>query len=174
MVTDATGTDAQRALLASAEKFKLNVFRVLANHPDLLRDWEPFSAHVFFNTSLSHRDRELLTLRSGWLCKSSYQWARHVKYAQHVGFTMPEIERVKDGPDALGWTHHEQAVLRSVDEVREMMSISEETWNTLAETYTSTQLIDLVFCIGQNFMIAAAANTFRIPLDPDVEKYGLE
>jgi len=172
LVSEANCTEQQRELLSKGGKYNLNVFRALANHPDLVRRWEPFSAHIFFKTSLPVRDRELLTLRSAWLVQSEYQWARHVKYGTEVGLTAEEIERVKAGPDAPGWTDHERAVLRSVDEMREHTDITDATWATLSNRYSNIELMDLVFSNGQNFMVAAASKIFRIPLDPDVRDFG--
>ena len=50
----------------------LNIFGTLAHHPDLLRRWLVFAAHVLSKNTLPARERELLILRTGWNCTSRY------------------------------------------------------------------------------------------------------
>ena len=51
-----------------------NIFKTLANHPDLARRWMVFANHILAKSTLSDRDRELLILRIGFLCQSGYEW----------------------------------------------------------------------------------------------------
>lgn len=52
----------------------LNIFKTLANHPKLGKRWLVFANHIMGKSTLSLRDREILILRIGWLCKSGYEW----------------------------------------------------------------------------------------------------
>ena len=80
----------------------LNIFRTLAAHPKLLKRWLVFGTHVLYKSTLPARERELVILRTGWLCRSEYEWGQHVIIAQGRGLTDEEIARVKAGPDAAG------------------------------------------------------------------------
>jgi 4-carboxymuconolactone decarboxylase len=54
-----------------------NVFRTLAHYPNLLERWMVFGTHVVLNkSSLPPRERELVILRIGWLCRSEYEWGQ--------------------------------------------------------------------------------------------------
>lgn len=63
---------AQRELLEPFERTGrlYNVFKTMANHPDLARDWLKFATYILQRNSLPVRDREILILRIGWLCQS--------------------------------------------------------------------------------------------------------
>lgn len=146
----------------------LNIYRTLAHHPKLLKRWGVFGTHVLYKNTLPPRDRELLILRTGWLCRSEYEWGQHVVIAQGVGLTDEEIARVKEGPDAPGWEPHEAALLRAADELHSDAFIGDSTWQALSERLDTQQLIDLVFTVGQYHIVSMALNTLGVQLDDGV------
>ncbi|HEX5097096.1 MAG TPA: carboxymuconolactone decarboxylase family protein, partial [Acidimicrobiia bacterium] len=56
----------------------LNIFGTLAYHPKLMKRWLVFGNHVLAKSTLPARDREILILRTGWKCRSPYEWGQHV------------------------------------------------------------------------------------------------
>jgi len=70
-----------------------NVFTTLVRHPDLSRTWTPLLEQLL-NGRLPARDRELLILRTGWNCRSEYEWGQHVVVGHRVGLTDEEIRRL--------------------------------------------------------------------------------
>jgi alkylhydroperoxidase family enzyme len=148
-----------------------NIFRTLAHHPKLLKRWGVFGGHVLSKSTLPVRPRELAILRVGWLCQSEYEWAQHVRIARQVGFTDDDITRIARGPDADGWTEDERAVLRATDELHEDAFVTDETWAELAQTWSTEQLIDLVFTVGQYHLVSMALNTLGVQLDDGLEGF---
>lgn len=146
----------------------LHIFGALANHPDLLRRWLVFAAHVLSKSTLSARDRELLILRTGWNCASRYEWGQHVLIARDSGLGNDEIERVKAGPAAPGWSAADAALLKAADELHERSAIGDDTWAELAGRLTPEQLLDVVATVGNYHLVAMFVNTLRVPLDPGV------
>jgi len=142
----------------------LNIFRVMMNHPNLTRRWTVFAGHVLQKQTVPVRERELLILRIGWLNQSEYEWAQHVEIAKRAGIGAAEIERVKQGPGA-GWNAHEAALLQAADDLFENSVVSDATWTTLASTYSTEQMMDVVFTIGQYNLVSWALNSFGVPLD---------
>ena len=143
---------------------ELNIFRVMMNHPDLTRRWTVFAGHVLRKQTLPVRERELLILRIGWLNQAEYEWAQHVEIARRGGITEAEIERVKVGP-AAGWNAHESALLQAADDLFENSVVSDRTWAALAERYSTAEMMDVVFTIGQYNLVSWALNSFGVPLD---------
>jgi 4-carboxymuconolactone decarboxylase len=159
-------SDDQRELLTRGNPSRvLNVFRTLAQHPDLYRRWLPFANHVLFKSTLSARDRELAILRIGHLCKSGYEFHQHTRVGKAAGLTDAEIERIKHGPDAAGWSAPEQALLRATDELHDDAFITDATWQALASHYNKEQLVDLVFAVGQYTMVSMALNSFGVQIE---------
>lgn len=141
-----------------------NIIKVLAHHPKLLKRWTPFAGHVLLKQTLPFRDRELLILRIGWLNQAEYEFAQHEQIAGRGGVTGQDIERIKVGPKG-GWNEHEAALMQAADDLYENSVVSDATWTTLSRTYSTEQMIDLVFTIGQYNMVSWALNCFGVPLD---------
>ena len=143
-----------------------NIFTTLARHPDLLRRWMVFANHVLAKSTLGGRERELLILRIGWLCRAEYEWAQHVAIARLLAVTDEEIAAIQTGPDAPGWSRHESALLRAVDELHADARISDATWAVLRERYDDKEMLDLVFTVGQYNLVSMVLNSLGVELDP--------
>ena len=158
---------AKEQLERAAERGSLlNITRTLANYPELSRAWGRFARHVLSESSLPPRERELVILRMGWNCRSGYEFGQHRRIGQEAGLTLDEVERVKQGPDAEGWSDHERALLRATDELHADAFISDETWSALAASYDTRQLMDVVFAAGQYNLVSMALNTLGVQLEP--------
>jgi len=149
----------------------INIFRTLAHHPGLMKRWLVFGNHVLGKSTLSPRDRELAILRVGWLCQAEYEWGQHVVIAKRSGISDEEIVRLTEGPDAKGWAPHEAALLRATDELHEDSFVSDPTWKELSQHYSTEQLIDLVFAVGQYHLVSMALNTFGVQLDEGLPRF---
>jgi alkylhydroperoxidase family enzyme len=149
----------------------LNVFTTIAHHPKLLKRWLVFGGHILGKSTLSPRARELLILRTGWLCRSEYEWGQHAAIGRMVGLTEDEIRRTTQGPDAAGWDPFEAMLLRAADELHEDAMITEGTWAALTAAYDDRQMLDLVFTVGQYTLVSMALNTFGVQLDDGIEGF---
>src|SRR5881397_994293 len=125
----------------SGEGRVLNIYRTLVAHPKLLKRWGVFGTHVLYKSTLPLRERELLIMRTGWLCRSEYEWGQHVIIAKGCGVTDEEIERLKEGPDTKGWSPSDAALLRAADELHEDSFISDATWEALSGRFDTQQMI---------------------------------
>jgi 4-carboxymuconolactone decarboxylase len=159
-----TGEEADTAAKNRLNGRDLNIFRVMMNHPKLTRRWTVFAGHVLQKQTVPLRERELLILRIGWLNQAEYEWAQHVEIAKRSGINEAEIERVKAGPGA-GWSAHEAALLQAADDLFEHSVVSDETWAALASRYSTEQMMDVVFTVGQYNLVSWALNSFGVPLD---------
>ena len=119
-------TDEQRSVIGDlrVNGRVLNIFKTLANHPKLAKRWLVFANHIMGKSTLSLRDREILILRIGWLCKSGYEWGQHVLIGLECDLNAAEIERIKQGADAPGWTRAETLLLRATDEANAAASLA--------------------------------------------------
>lgn len=146
-----------------------NIFRTLAHHPDLARRWMVFANHVLFKSSLEPRHREIAILRIGWLCQSEYEFSQHRVIGIEAGMTRDEVELVKAGADAEGWSELDRLVIVATDELFEDKIISDTTWAALGDHLSDEQRMDLVFAVGQYTLVSMALRTFGVPLDDFLE-----
>jgi len=140
----------------------LRIFRTLAHHPKLMTRWLVFGNHILAKSTLPARDREILILRIGWLCRAAYEWGQHVLIGRDSGLSDAEIERIADGPDAPGWDDFDRALLRATDELHADACVSDDTWAALRTRYDDQQCMDLVFTVGQYNLVSMALNTFGV------------
>ena len=145
----------------------LNIFATLAHHPKLLKRWLVFGGHVLNKSTLPARERELAILRVGWRCGSDYEFGQHTIIGRREGITDDEIRRL--ATEALdGWSATDAAIVRAADELVADHTLGDETWAELNETWSTQQIMDLVFAIGQYVLTSMALNSFRVQREDGV------
>ena len=147
----------------------LNIFGVLGNHPDMLKRWLVFAAHVLSKNTLTARDRELLILRTGWNCRSRYEWAQHVEIALRCDVSAAEIKAVKKGASALTWSPIDKLLLTAADELHNEFALSDATWRALTEHYSNEQILDLIATVGNYHLVAMYLNSTTVPIDIGID-----
>ncbi|ANK82522.1 MAG: carboxymuconolactone decarboxylase [Rhizobiales bacterium NRL2] len=147
----------------------LNIFRTLVRAPRAFKRFNVWGGYVLSERNdLPPRERELIILRTGWLCKAGYEWGQHVEIGRDCGLTDAEIERIKQGPDTPEWTPLERALLQATDELVTDHFITDATWQALSEL-TEKQRMDVVFTVGQYTQVSMILNSFGIQLDAGME-----
>jgi alkylhydroperoxidase family enzyme len=122
-------------------------------------------ANYLFRGQLPVRDREIAILRNAWLAKAPFEWGEHVKIFKRLGKgTEAEVLRIRQGSSAPGWSEHERAILRAVEELNADAMITDATWATLAKSWTEAQLIEFPILIGQYLGVAFLQNSIRVRL----------
>jgi 4-carboxymuconolactone decarboxylase len=145
-----------------------NVFATLVANPTLFQAWLPFCLHLLRCLEFSARRREMIILRTAWLCGTHYEWAHHVGFALASGLSEDEIRALTTDAGA-NWTAEERCLLDAVDELYAARTVKDATWNRLAAFLDTQQLIALPLLVGQYTMLAGALNSLRVAVDDDVE-----
>lgn len=140
--------------------------RLLVKHPDYFRCNMEAGA-VLFRGRIPARDRELAVLRCGWLAGAPYEWGEHVKISKRYGVSDEEVERTTVGSDAPGWSAHDAAIVRGVEELFRDYAMSDATWSELAKSWDEVQLIEFPAMVGQYIVTALIQNTLRARLAPE-------
>jgi alkylhydroperoxidase family enzyme len=146
----------------------LNVVRTFARNPKLAEAWGPFAFYVLRSSSLPARDREILILRIGWLNQSQYEFTQHVRVGKASGLSDADIERIKEGSDAPGWSAFDATLVRAADQLREKSVIDDQVWTALKARYNENQLMDVVVTVGQYNLVSWYLNTLGTPFEEGV------
>jgi alkylhydroperoxidase family enzyme len=140
----------------------LNIYATLVHHPALMRRWVVFANHVLRKSTLPPREREILILRIGYLCQAGYEWGQHVGIARDAGLTDDEIRRIQTGPAAPEWSALDRALLQATDDLHADSCVSDAAWVALGEHFTTEQMMDVVFTVGQYNLVSMALNSFGV------------
>jgi 4-carboxymuconolactone decarboxylase len=160
--------DEQRALAATyGGAFGTGAdFRTLLVHPELVKGVLPFANYILSDTTLTSRHRELLILRTAWLTRSGYLWAKHTPRARTAGLAERDLERVAARSTLSKADGFEETLLLAADELHERSFVTDDTWQALAKQYTVHQLMDAVFTVAEMTMLADLVNS--VGLDPEL------
>lgn len=144
----------------------LNIFRTLAHAPKAAKGFLAWGNYVLSRRNdLPAREREIVILRIGFLCRSGYEWTQHVAIGKRDGLTDDEIARIKAGPDAAGWSPADKALLQAADELHHDQFITDATWTALKAHFSDKQCMDVVFTAGQYTQVSMMLNSFGVQLD---------
>lgn len=142
-----------------------NLFLTMGRHRALFRGWLRFAARLMPRGTLARRDTELVILRVAHLRRCAYELEHHVRLGARAGIGPADVERVRQGPEADGWTLREQALLRAVDALQERGDLDDAAWTALRGHLDEPATIELLMLVGHYDMLATFINTLRIESD---------
>jgi len=145
-----------------------DILAVININPRLFWSWLLFASRLMPFGRLPAREREKIILRTGWNCRSRYEWGQHVQIGLSVGLTDEDILRVAAGPAACA-DRYERALIQACDDICRDKCISPASWALLAEKYEESLLIEIMILIGHYEMIAGFLNSTGIVLEPALE-----
>jgi AhpD family alkylhydroperoxidase len=116
--------------------------------------------------TLPRRDTELLILRVAHNTGCEYEWAHHEHLGSAAGLSAELIARVRQGPEAEGWTDREALLLRAADELHADRAIPASLWEELRPVLSDKDLIELCLLVGHYEMLAMTLNSLQVQPDP--------
>ena len=156
----------QQEIVAPMGERVINIFRTMIQAPKAAKGFLAWGNYVLSKKNdLPAREREIVILRIGFLCKSGYEWTQHVPIGVRAGLTEDEVARIKGGADAPGWSAADQALLRAADDLHHDQFITEPTWAALKAHFSDKQCMDVVFTAGQYTQVSMILNSFGVQLD---------
>ncbi len=149
-----------------------HVFTTLARNRGLFRRWLWFAGGLMPGGKLPRKDTELVILRVAHNTDCGYEWSHHERLGQRAGLSAEEVERVRQGAGAEGWTPRQQNFLRAADEMHADGEIGDELWTRLAAEFDDRLLIELCLLIGHYEMLAMTLNTLRVQPEAPADRLG--
>lgn len=138
------------------------LFLVLAHHEALLRNWYRFTGRLVTRTTLTDRERELLTLRTSWRTSTPLQWGEHVEAGLRAGLARDEIASLAAEEVSAGWSRRERAVIEAADQLWDTGRIGGDLLARLADHFSAKEVLEVMFIAGNAAMIAAVINTMGL------------
>lgn len=153
--------DAQyRHLISSAER---NVYRIFGHSPEVIESFRSFARQVWDESTLSTRERELITLRVARELDSAYVWHQHARIALTAGITPDEIRSI--AMNALdSFPDREQALL-SYARAYVYGTVDEADHESLATWYEARAIVELGMVAGLYALICRSMDALDVELE---------
>jgi alkylhydroperoxidase family enzyme len=143
----------------------INLYRVLAQSPRVLRDFLRLGSTLLSKSGLSPKLREMAILRVAKITGSEYEWRQHYPIALEVGVTAEQAEAVSDWRNSDSFDEEEKAVLQYTDEVAQNVAAKDETYRTLRKYLDDQHIVELTVSIGYWGMVARVLVALEVDID---------
>ena len=156
-------TRAEFAGVDEAARHRLHLPSVIATHPTFLPPYMTWAKAVALSGVLERRDNALLALRTGFRCDSEFEWGVHAETAVHAGRARRRRSGPgRGGPRRPGLVATRRGAARAADELQDVHTISDATWEELGEFFTPDARLEVAFVCGHYTMLSMVANTVGV------------
>ena len=143
-----------------------NIFLTLGRHRKLFRGWLRFAGRLMPGGTLPRRESELVILRVAHVRENEYEFEHHVRLGTRAGVRPTDVERVRTGPTAHGWSGRERAMLTVADELVTTGDVGDDAWAELRRHLDERESIELLLLAGHYQMLAGVLTALRLAPDP--------
>jgi len=162
-----------RALLSSLPP--LNVFRMMAGAGASFAPFMQFISAYLNDGVLTPELRELVILRVGHLCQSTYEVHQHERVSRTIGISEERIAAAKATLPSPHLSTLENQVLGFTDEQVAKVKVSDSMFRATKAYLNDAEMTELVIVIGTYLMVCRFLETLEIELEnDDIEGSGLE
>jgi 4-carboxymuconolactone decarboxylase len=143
-----------------------NLYRALANHPNIIAAWSGFSNALRNGTRTPRALRELVILRGAQLCSSEYEWAQHLKMARQAGVREAQIAALGAWRASAEFDSREKAALALAEAVTEGR-VTDEVYRDAMKHFDHHDYVELAVTAGFYAMVARTLDALGVQLEPD-------
>ena len=130
------------------------------------------NTHVTGRATIDPLHREFLLVRIGVLCRSEYEYAAHVRVGRRAGMTDADLAMILADPgDRESDDPVKLAMLAAADELWADNRISDTTWNALAASQSTEQLVDVLVSVGGYRSTSMLINSAGVQLDANMADF---
>jgi len=151
----------------AARRGNLNVFRVLANAPNVFAGWTQLVDELFDSPTFSLRTREVVILRVAHLQGSRYELSQHTAIARSAGLTHTQIDAILDDGDldAADFSRTERVVLDLVTELCTTHRLTDESFAAGRSALGDEALTELLMLVSCYYGLALVLNAVEVDTD---------
>ncbi|MGO8964163.1 carboxymuconolactone decarboxylase family protein [Mycobacterium sp.] len=150
-----------------ARRGNLNVFRVLANAPNVFVGWAQMVDELFDSPTFSLRMREVVILRVAHLQGARYELGQHIGIARGAGLTEQQIAAIVDTDDldTAGFSRTERVALDLVTELCGTHHLTDDSFATARAALGDEALTELLMLVSCYYGLAFVVNAVDLDVD---------
>jgi 4-carboxymuconolactone decarboxylase len=154
------------ARLAELGGKPVNLYRALANNPELLAAWIEFAWTIRQKPTTSRRLRELMIVHGAALMDCQYELAHHRVMAGRNGLSEEELGALDHWRETSHFAPEERAALAFMEAMVEG-SVPDHVGAELARHFDPSERVELTLTAGLYCMVPRVLEALRVPLESD-------
>ena len=147
-----------------------NLYKALANHPQLVAAWSEFSKTLRHDTRTPRALRELVILRGAQLQRSEYEWAQHLPMARKAGVSEEQIASLASWRTSPRFDAREKAAL-ALGEAVTQGQVSDAVHAEAKRHFDDHDYVELALAAAFYAMVGRMLDAMGVQLEPDVRDY---
>jgi alkylhydroperoxidase family enzyme len=143
---------------------QVNLYRSLANAPELLQAWIDWAWALRENCRTPRALRELMILRTAVVMRSEYEWVQHVAMARAAGVPEDKIQAIAAWQTSSVLEPVERAALMLTDGML-TGNVTDAVHDELAHHFTDAERVELIVTAGFYAMVPRVLDACRVPVE---------
>ncbi len=145
---------------------QLNVYRLMAHHPALLRAWTGLREHIVRDTALGKVRAEMVILRLAHRLDCAYEWNQHLLRGLKVGLSRAQIASMRGPLSGMG--AEEALMAEAVDALVDDAQLSAPLMARLEALLGRHGVLDLMATAGMYLTLGFILKSAPPPLEEGV------
>ena len=146
----------------------INLYRVLAHHPRLLRAWTEWNDELRQGCSLPRALRELIFLRSAVLHRCDYEWIQHMKMARAAGVAEDKIATIDQWETSELFDRRERTALLATDQVI-ANDLGNDAFDALRAAFTPAESLEIIVTAAHSCMLGRVIQAVAVTAHGEVD-----
>lgn len=163
--------EAQRAaadeLIAGPRKGVKGPFIPLLRSPPLMARLQKVGEYLRFESPLSRRVNEFVTLVVARAWTQQFEWFTHAPLALQAGTSAETLEALREGRRPPGMSSEEELAYDFTTELLQHHGVSDGTYRAAAEALGERGVVDLVALVGYFATVSMVLNVAHTPPEPN-------
>ena len=144
----------------------VNLYRALANQPEMLAAWIEVAWAVRQRPGTPRRLRELMIVRGAMLAGCEYELVHHRAMARRHGVSAEELAELGSWRDAAAFSAPERAALAFMEAMVEGR-VPDPVVAEMARHFDAAERVELAMTAGLYCMVPRLVEALRVPLEED-------
>ena len=142
-----------------------DLYRLLANTPELLKAWTDFAWPLRDSPRTSRGLRELLIMRTAILTGAEYEWAHHWHWALVGGVSEQQLGALAAWRDASCFDAAERAALALNDAVVAGKGVPDDVFAAASALFAPDQMVQLTLTTAFYCCVSRFLGTFQVEIE---------
>ncbi len=132
----------------------LNLYKMLLHSPPLADGWRQLLTAIRQQGLLAARYRELAILRIAVLNQADYEFAQHLPFALHEGYTLPQLDQLKTPDYRLYFDNIDVLVIEYTDAMTTSIRVPQALFAALRAHFGAREMVELTATVAAYNMVS--------------------